>query len=70
MDHRTRLNARNPFDIDVSSYILPDQTNQIALLIEPLPADRNACGGDTREAQLEYFGSQPRRRSHAAGDRR
>jgi hypothetical protein len=52
VDHRTRLNARNPFDIDVSSYIRPGQTNHIALLIEPLPADRNARGGLHRRVFL------------------
>jgi hypothetical protein len=51
-DHRARLNARNPFDINVSSYIRPGQTNQIAMLIEPLPADRNARGGLHRRVFL------------------
>ena len=51
-NHRTRLNARNPFDIDVSDYIRPGQTNQVALLIETLPADRNARGGLYRRVFL------------------
>jgi hypothetical protein len=51
-DHRARLNARNPFDIDVSSHVIPGQTNHIALLIEPLPADRNARGGLHRRVFL------------------
>ena len=44
-DHRTRFNSRNPFDIDVSSYINPGATNQLALLLETLRSDLNARGG-------------------------
>jgi hypothetical protein len=51
-DHRSRLNARNAFDIDVSDYVRPGQTNQIALLIDTLPADRNARGGLHRRVFL------------------
>ena len=52
VNHRSRLNARNPFDIDVSDYIRAGQTNQIALLVETLPADRNARGGLHRRVFL------------------
>jgi hypothetical protein len=52
VDHRARLNARNPFDIDVTSFIRPGETNQIVLLVEPLPADRNARGGLHRRVFL------------------
>ncbi len=52
VDHRARLNARNPFDIDVTSHIRPGETNQIVVLIEPLPADRNARGGLHRRVFL------------------
>jgi len=51
-NHRARLNARNAFDIDVSDYIRPGQTNHIALLVETLPADRNARGGLHRRVFL------------------
>ena len=51
-NHRTRLNARNPLDIDVSDYIRAGQTNHIALLVETLPADRNARGGLYRRVFL------------------
>jgi hypothetical protein len=52
VNHRTRFNSRNPFDIDVSSYIHPGETNQIALLIQTLPWDRNARGGLHRRVFL------------------
>jgi predicted amidohydrolase len=52
LDHRERLNARNPFDIDLSGLVNPGQTNQIALLVEPLPSDRNARGGLHRRVFL------------------
>jgi hypothetical protein len=52
VDHRARLNSRNPFDIDVSGHIRPGQTNHIALLVETLPADRNARGGLHRRVFL------------------
>lgn len=52
VDHRARLNARNPLDIDVASHIRPGETNQIVVLIEPLPADRNARGGLHRRVFL------------------
>jgi hypothetical protein len=44
VDHRSRLNSRNPFDLNVSSYIQPGQTNHIAFLIENQAADRNRDG--------------------------
>jgi hypothetical protein len=51
-DHRSHLNPRNPFDIDVSDQIRPGQSNQIALLIDTLSADRNARGGLHRRVFL------------------
>ena len=50
--HRARLNARNPFDVDVTDHIRPGETNQITLLVEPLPPDRNARGGLHRRVFL------------------
>jgi hypothetical protein len=52
VDHRTRLNTRIPFDIDVTSYIRPGQTNVIAVLVDTLPPDRNARGGLHRRVFL------------------
>jgi hypothetical protein len=52
VDHRAHVNTRNPFDIDVSGHLLPGRTNQIALLLAPAPADRNARGGLHRRVFL------------------
>ena len=52
VDHRVRQNTKTPFDIDVTSYIRPGQTNHIALLVGTLPHDRNARGGLHRRVFL------------------
>ncbi len=52
VDHRDRLNARNPFDINLSGQIRPGEPNHIVLLVEPFPADRNARGGLHRRVFL------------------
>lgn len=52
VEHRARFSARNPLDVDVSAHVRPGATNHLALLIEPLPADRNARGGLHRRVFL------------------
>jgi hypothetical protein len=52
VNHRARLNSRGSFDIDVTSYIRPGETNHIALLVETLPWDSNARGGLHRRVFL------------------
>jgi len=51
-DHRAKLNARNPFSVKVTEHIRAGETNHIALLVETLPADRNARGGLHRRVFL------------------
>jgi Glycosyl hydrolases family 2, sugar binding domain len=50
--HRAHVNARDPFDIDVTTWVHPGEANHIALLVETLPADRNARGGLHRRVFL------------------
>jgi hypothetical protein len=52
VEHRARFNARNPFDLEVTAHLRAGETNHLALLVEPLPADRNARGGLYRRAFL------------------
>lgn len=52
VEHRARLNARNPFDMDVTAHVRAGETNHLALLVEPLPTDRNARGGLHRRVFL------------------
>ena len=51
-DHRFRQNTRNPFDIDITPFIRPGETNTIAFLVDTLPPDRNARGGLHRRVFL------------------
>jgi hypothetical protein len=51
-EHRTRMNSRNPLDIDVTSFVRAGETNHIALLVETLTWDRNARGGLHRRVFL------------------
>ena len=50
--HQERQNTKEPFDIDVTKYIHPGETNHAAILIETLSPDRNARGGLHRRVFL------------------
>jgi hypothetical protein len=52
VDHRERQNTKEPFDIDVTRYVRPGETNHAAILIETLDPGRNARGGLHRRVFL------------------
>jgi len=50
--HKMRPSTKTPIDVDVTGHLRAGQTNRLALLINTLPADRNARAGLCRRVFL------------------